>query len=336
MRIQRANLEGNCEQGSNQVGRCEPAGAVGPEEKRQFNERRYYRFGLQMGLANLLRNRMRLGLKKTVGKITQPINSYTRFPEYALMEKAIRNFSSTSTIRERLKILDVGSPKCFGLYLAWSTEAEVELTDISPLNLDEYKMIWNAIQSRAKGRAQFALQDARSLQYDTGQFDVVYAMSVLEHIEGDTGDAEGIREMVRVLRPGGLLLLSFPFGKRYVEQRRTGFAHSVKKTEDKSIWFFQRIYNRSAFDVRISPALKGLQIHNEWTIRRKRRLLVRSFRRLGENIQGVLGFVNPLLSRWVNRCSSGISDEIPSSYSEIYAVDDLYGDLVIVASKEID
>jgi SAM-dependent methyltransferase len=282
-----------------------------------------------MGLANLMRNGMRLGVKKTIGKITQPINSYTRFPEYALMEHAIHTFYNTSAVCGRLKILDVGSPKCFGLYLAWS----VEMTDISSLNVDEYRLMWKAICNRAKGSAQFAIQDARSLQYAANQFDVVYSMSVLEHIEGESGDAEGVREMVRVLKPGGLLLLSVPFGKAYMEQWRKGFAGAVEKRKDETLYFFQRIYDRATLESRIVQGLKGLRMCSQWTIWRARELPVRMFRSLGENLQGLLGFMNPWMSSWVNRCASGIVDEIPGSYGEIYSAADLYGDVVLVAER---
>jgi len=305
-----------------------------PEERSHFDEFRFYRFGFKMGLANLLRNRMRLGLKKTVGKITQPVNSYTRFPEYALMDEAIRSFSQRKGSSEALRVLDVGSPKCFGLYLASTMNLEVEMTDISPLNVDEYRAIWGAVSTQARGSARFALQDARSLRYAANQFDVVYAMSVLEHIEGETGDADGVREMVRVLKPKGLLLFSVPFGLNYVEQKRRGFARAVEKTRDKSLYFFQRIYNRSSFERRVSPAMEGLQVRAQWTVWRESQLSLRLFTCLGENLQGLLGFVNPWLSRWVNRSTDGLVDQIPSSYGEVLSAADLYGDAVIIAEKE--
>lgn len=269
-----------------------------------------------------------------MGKIMQPVNSYTRFAEYALMEEVIRSFCQTTNAGSMPRVLDVGSPKCFGLYLASNMDLEVEMTDISHLNVDQYRLMWKAIEKRAKGIALFALQDARSLQYAAKQFDVVYSMSVLEHIEGETGDADSVREMARVLKPGGLLLLSVPFGKKYVEQRRRGFARAVEKTTDQSLYFFQRIYDRAALESRILPALEGLQVRSQWTIWRESVLPVRMFKKLGENVQGLLGFLNPLLSRWCNRCASAVVDEIPGCYGEIHSATDLYGDLVLIAEKE--
>jgi len=297
------------------------------------NEFRYYIFGLYLGLLNLLRNGMRLGLMKTIGKITQPINSYTRFPEYYLMDEAIQSFSRSKKDSELLRILDVGSPKCFGLYLASKLELEIEMTDINSLNIDEYKTMWEAVRPHARGRAHFALEDARSLSYPANHFDVVYSMSVLEHIEGQAGDRDGLREMARVLKPGGLLLLSVPFGGEYVEQQRKGLAHAVEKKSGGSLYFFQRIYDIRAIERRIFPALGGLSVRAEWTVWRERELPVRLFKSLGEYLGGALGFLNPWLSLWSNRYGSGIVEAVSGSYGQIYSTQDSYGDFVLAAQK---
>src|ERR1051325_12248929 len=52
----------------------------------------YYFFGLRAGFANLFTNWFQLGFKKTAGKIMQPINSYTRFPEYYWFDAAISSY----------------------------------------------------------------------------------------------------------------------------------------------------------------------------------------------------------------------------------------------------
>jgi SAM-dependent methyltransferase len=296
-----------------------------------FREIDYYGFGVLAGVRNLFGNGFSIGLRKTLGKISQPINSYTRFPEYYYMHQAISQYVAESRRSRPARILDVGSPKCFGLYLANKLEVEVEMTDLSRLNLDEYEQMSRRLGAR--GHVHFAIQDARSLDYEDGAFDIVYSMSVIEHVEGERGDSQSIQEMVRVLRPGGLLLLSVPYGKKYVEQLRKGLAHSVEKTKDQSLNFFQRIYDRTALESRILPALEGLRVRSQWTIWRERELPIRMFKSLGENVQGLLGFLNPLLSRWCNRGVSGMVHEIPSRYGEIHSASDFYGDYVLIAEK---
>src|SRR5260370_29279640 len=220
-----------------------------------YDEFRYYSFGLRAGTRNLFANGFSLGAAKTIGKITQPINIYTRFPEYYLFETAIRDYLRDIPGAGPVKILDVGSPKVLGLYLGFRTRAEVHLTDLSELNLDEYRIMWRSLARRAKGTAVFDLQDARSLKCADGEFDIVYSMSVIEHIDGDEGDTRAVQEMLRVLKPGGLLVLSVPFGSRYTQQQIIGIVASSWKTRDSRPYFFQRIYDQAAFESRIlAPA----------------------------------------------------------------------------------
>jgi len=298
-----------------------------------FREIDYYLFGVGAGIRNLFGNSFSIGVRKTVGKISQPITSYTRFPEYYCMDRAISEYVGESRSSKPARILDIGSPKCFGLYLANKLEVEVEVTDISRLNLDEYFVMSKSLEAKAKGHVHFSTQDARCLGYEDASFDIVYSMSVIEHIEGEQGDSQSIGEMVRVLKPGGLLLLSVPFGKKYVEQMRRGLVQCVEKTKDQSLYFFQRIYDRTALENRILSALGGLEVRSQWTVWRERDLPVRALKRLGENVQGLLGFLNPLLSRWCNRCASGVVEGIPSCYGEIYSATDSYGDFVYVGEK---
>ena len=49
--------------------------------------------------------------------------------------------------------------------------------------------------------------DARRLPFDDGEFDVVIAAEVLEHIHEDSA---AIAELRRVLRPGGLIAVTVP------------------------------------------------------------------------------------------------------------------------------
>jgi ubiquinone/menaquinone biosynthesis C-methylase UbiE len=294
----------------------------------------YYSFALHAGLLNLLSNGMRLGIKKTIGKITQPINAYSRFPEYYWFETAIRNHQGSVTASRRLKILDVGSPKMLGLYLASNTEAEIMLTDISATNVDEYQTMWQALQAKARGKASFSLQDARSLKFPDAEFDVVFSMSVIEHIEGEQGDSEAIHELLRVLKPGGLLALSVPFGAHYVEQKRIGFAGAARKTGDGETYFFQRIYDPGAFQKRILEQASNLNEITLTAVARKNQWLARAFGSLGESARGAVGFVNPLLSVAINRSSNGVENSFKGSYGDLHSASDVYGDLILTGHKK--
>jgi 2-polyprenyl-3-methyl-5-hydroxy-6-metoxy-1,4-benzoquinol methylase len=297
------------------------------------NELRYYLFGLRAGLQNLFVNGVRLGVKKTVGKITQPINAPSRFAEYCHFDSAIQSYLTSLPVNRGVKILDVASPKMLGLYLARTTEAELTLTDISELNVDEYRVMWRALQSRARGSAVFSLQDVRSLHFDAAVFDVVYSMSVLEHVEGESGDSTAMREMVRVLKPGGLLVVSVPFGRTYAEQHRVGFAGAARKTGDHETYFFQRIYDRATFERRILSQTSDLDGVALTTVTRRNLWISRGFAMLGENVRGALGFLNPLLSPLQSRTLAGVTDAFPVRYGPMHTAQDVYGDLILAARK---
>jgi len=293
----------------------------------------YYFFGLRAGLANLRVNGLQLGLKKTAGKITQPINSYTRFPEYYWFDQAIQAYLAEFPSKHKPAILDIGSPKVFGLYVAQKNPVDLTLTDISEINIDEYQVMWKALQGRAKGQARFSLEDARELHFPAEQFDIVYSMSVLEHIEGESGDARAISELLRVLKPGGLLILSVPFGNKYMEQKRVGFAGAARKTGDEKTYFFQRIYDGPMFQSRLMEPLAKLQAVRVTTVQRTRAGISRTFGAMGENVRGVLGALNPILSTIGNRSRQGIDGSFATEYSELHTARDVYGDLILAGIK---
>ncbi len=60
---------------------------------------------------------------------------------------------------------------------------------------------------RERGLEKVRLGAAEELPYKDGTFDLVTAFDVVEHIDDDLG---GLREMRRVLRPGGRVLLFVP------------------------------------------------------------------------------------------------------------------------------
>ncbi|MGH9343592.1 MAG: class I SAM-dependent methyltransferase [Terriglobia bacterium] len=267
-----------------------------------------------------------------MGKILQPINYYTRFPEYDFIGNRIESHLQKVSTDGISRILDVGSPKCFGLYLAFHYKLEVHLTDIDRASIDEAKVLWSAIEKRAKGSAVFSVQDARLLNYPDQTFDIVYSMSVIEHIEGSTADSEAMRELSRTLKPGGLLAATMPIGEKYVEQERIGLQGSARVTKDERPYFFQRIYTPMAVAERIISAVPDTTLSYAVTACRRRGTASNICQQLGENARGAIGFLSPLLSAALNYTRQGIV-AAQGQYGAVNSPADIYGDAMLAWEK---
>lgn len=62
-------------------------------------------------------------------------------------------------------------------------------------------------EARVLGLQAGRIDDAGRLPFDDGSFDVVVCIEVLEHL---FAPLDAVREMARVLRPGGLLIVTVP------------------------------------------------------------------------------------------------------------------------------
>ena len=304
----------------------------------RYGELRWYTFGLLTGFRHLWANGASLGWKKTLGKILQPINVYTRFPEYQLFHAAIRS-EIASRMNPPISVLDVGSPKLFGFYLASRYGLRAHLTDINERDIQEYSRMWSAQGHAAAGVAVIERQDARALTYADGTFDAVYSMSAIEHVEGQDADGFAILESWRVLKPAGLLVVSVPFGDRYIEQTMVGFSFTAPQVEGKKAYFFQRIYDKEAVNKRLlhwlNPPPSSTVV---CTVYRTPTLdlatAFHKFRKLvGLNASGLIGVANPLLSALLNRDCQGFAHGFPVSYGPIHSLSDVYADVIIVSRK---
>jgi SAM-dependent methyltransferase len=124
---------------------------------------------------------------------------------------------AASQVGQAQTLLDVGTAKSDTLWMQWldSLPISVTVTDYDPSDYP-YQ------------RARFQQADVRRLPFEDNTFDVILAVSVIEHIglsdaqvlsadkpsEDSDGDVEAVRELVRVLKPEGRLVMTFPYGVR--------------------------------------------------------------------------------------------------------------------------
>src|SRR5262249_7563489 len=97
------------------------------------------------------------------------------------------------------------------------------------------------------------VEDGRKLYFKDSFFNKVYSISVLEHIP-EQGDTECIKEIARILAPGGRCLITVPFmpssRTEYLDSKGVYWAdHSAKSGNDKV--FYQRRYSEEDLFARL-------------------------------------------------------------------------------------
>lgn len=186
---------------------------------------RLWRAGVRMGFATIPAEPV-LGLKR----VMLPV-SYWRAVEFAYV---LRRLAPASGLR----LLDLGSPKELALFLARDYGAEVTATDILPSAVDLAMRYATAlgIAGGGPGRISGEVQDGRSLSYADNSFDAAFSVSVLEHIP-DHGDSDAIRELVRVVRPGGMVVITTPFDSKYRETFVDGDVYERKANGSEPVFF---------------------------------------------------------------------------------------------------
>jgi SAM-dependent methyltransferase len=136
------------------------------------------------------------------------------------------------------KILDVGTSTGTNLRLL-NTLGFRNVVGVEPdPNAGEF--------ARRKTGATVVSADCNNLPFGTAEFDCVLATDVLEHIEDD---ARAVREIVRVLRPGGHLIVTVP-------------AFMALWGSQDELSHHKRRYKRSnALDL---MSTNGLQVSSSW------------------------------------------------------------------------
>src|SRR5262245_4920549 len=159
------------------------------------------------------------------------------FLRYREFDFALREISRLPSPK---RALDLSSPKLLPLTLAENLpDCKIISTDILPREVE-----WTenkSLQLRL-GNLTCQVQDARRLPYPSNHFDLITSISVLEHIAPEGGgDVPAIVEMARVLRPGGVAVVTVPASHTYFADYVN--ADVYERRSDGAPAFFQRVYS---------------------------------------------------------------------------------------------
>lgn len=161
---------------------------------------------------------------------------YVRYRELDFALRAVERYKPSPRC-----VLDISSPKLVPLAIAHQyPRAAVRSTDIIQTEID---WVTRSAHTLDLPNLQPELADARKLEYDDNAFDLITSISVFEHIAPETdGELPAVREMARVLAPGGVAVLTVPFSHKYFADYVAGDVYERSGHPGKPI-FFQRFYD---------------------------------------------------------------------------------------------
>ena len=163
---------------------------------------------------------------------------YLRCAEFPL---AYRQLS----LMPAMRVLDVASPQWFSLCLAYQ-HPDIDFYYVNILE-DELKQTRETAQFLHIQNIHYIREDCRSLSFVDDFFHRAVSLSAIEHITPDVGgDVLALKEIHRVLKPGGELVLSVPLKE----------TASLVYTDEHPVWerskqknnFYMRNYDMSQLD----------------------------------------------------------------------------------------
>lgn len=212
--------------------------------------------------------------------------SIVRFFEFEFAIKNLTNHPITDKT-----ILDISSPYLFGFHCA--TFLSGKYTYINP-DLKDLNLV-RKYSSRLKFKMEFNTDNinATKLPYSNKSFDSVVCISVIEHIDNNQ-DSKVIQEIWRVLKPGGIVIFTFPVAKQFEIEYSESDTYGLNANAKKDKYFFQRLYDENSVYERL------LNYINDFTI-------------LDQQIFGEIesGFYRKYSERWK---SNGLLETVKDPY----------------------
>lgn len=201
---------------------------------------RLYRTSVALGVRHLVRHGY---LREAVVRVVVPLDPsrYLELPE-TMQELAARPGE---------RVLDLASPKLLAVALARDGVEVVSVDQLEP-EIDAWRKL-------TAGEPRVALQvaDGRALPFADADFDHAYSVSVLEHIP-EPGDEQALRELARVTRPGGRVVVTLPCADAYREDWRDEPVYAAEGGSPGR-HFFQRWYDASRLE-RLAAAAPELEL----------------------------------------------------------------------------
>ncbi len=156
---------------------------------------------------------------------------------YVGMRAVVLSLLPPASLPEDVRVLDAGCGTGYNMgWLRQNYGAEVTGVDISSLGLDF---------CRRRGEHALVRADAASLPFSGNVFDLIVSFDVLTQLRDESSRAAALEEFLRVLKPGGRLLL------------RVAAYERLRSSHDTVIMTYHR-YGRT--ELRDAAAAAGFQL----------------------------------------------------------------------------
>jgi SAM-dependent methyltransferase len=190
-------------------------------------------------------------------------------PLNRLVRRELQTWLRGSRVRPRL--LDVGGRKS---HVTIGIPADVTVTDVARvsqvqrnMNLGINDEMVRQTRRRRSNIRDMVVDDMTRSALPSQSFDVIVAIEVLEHVEED--DAF-VRNVARILKPGGLFLMTTPNGD-FIPRRNRDHKRHYKRSQLESLLSAHLDDVKVWYGIRLTPARRrGL---HSWSPRRPLRTL---------------------------------------------------------------
>jgi SAM-dependent methyltransferase len=193
----------------------------------------------RLGLRLLFNHKAPISYAQIYSLLFCPMDS-TRYFEFAFMWDALSKLSIH-------RYLDVSSPRLFPIILSIKKyELFAELLNPDATDLTSTASLVQALSLAKRCNLRGCLICAAP--FETGSFDVVTSISVVEHIPQDT---QAVQKMWDLLKPGGRLLLTLPCAAQASEQYIDRNEYGLLAPDEEGYFFFQRLYDQRLLEEKI-------------------------------------------------------------------------------------
>lgn len=151
-------------------------------------------------------------------------------------------------------LLDIGARNSvFPLFAAARSNFSVTAIDVDPMIIEQADFASRAARgiSLDMSRLRYEVMDATAMTFSDNTFDVATAISAVEHIPGE-GDSAAIREIHRVLKPGGRLILTVPAFREHREEFHNRRVYNREYNGEPV--FFEHVYDAESARKRLLEA----------------------------------------------------------------------------------